>query len=154
MRFRVLRLRHRGRPLPRHEWQARAPVVGDLRVEQLYDDDLLRHLRLARLVDVARSVGPDAVPALYDPRGRYGRWNVAALASYAIGILAQVPFLAQKLYTGPLTEALGGADISWMVGLVVTAAVYYPWARATANPPAQMVYSRADAEPASDELGV
>jgi hypothetical protein len=67
MRFRVLRQRHRGRPLPRHEWQARAPVVGDLRVEQLYDEDLLRHLRLARLVDVARSVGPDALPALYDP---------------------------------------------------------------------------------------
>jgi hypothetical protein len=67
MRFRVLRLRHRGRPLPRHEWQRHAPVVGDLRVEQLYDDELLRHLRLARLVDVARSAGPDALPALYDP---------------------------------------------------------------------------------------
>ena len=41
--------------------------VGDLRVEQLYDEDLLRHLRLARLVDIARSAGPDALPALYDP---------------------------------------------------------------------------------------
>src|SRR5262245_5557200 len=67
MRFRVLRLRRRGRPLPRHEWQACAPVTGDLRVEQLYDQDLLRHLRLARLVDVGRSAGPDALPALYDP---------------------------------------------------------------------------------------
>ena len=67
MRFRVLRLRHRGRPLPRNEWQARAPTLGDLRVEQLYDEDLLRHLRLARLVDIRRSAGPDALPALYDP---------------------------------------------------------------------------------------
>jgi hypothetical protein len=67
MRFRVLRLRHRGRPLPRREWQARAPHEGDLRVEQLYDEDLLRHLRLARLVDIRRSAGPDALPALYDP---------------------------------------------------------------------------------------
>ena len=41
--------------------------MGDLRVEQLYDEDLLRHLRLARLVDVRRSTGPDALPALYDP---------------------------------------------------------------------------------------
>ncbi|MFO1314055.1 MAG: hypothetical protein U1F58_00495 [Burkholderiales bacterium] len=67
MRFAVLRLRHRGRPLPRREWQARAPAVGDLRVEQLYDEDLLRHLRLARLVDLARSSGPDALPALFEP---------------------------------------------------------------------------------------
>jgi hypothetical protein len=67
MRFRVLRLRQRGRPLPRHEWQARAAVIGDLRVEQLYDEQLLRHLRLARLVDIARAAGPDALPALYDP---------------------------------------------------------------------------------------
>ena len=67
MRFAVLRLRHRGRPLPRREGQARAPAVGDLRVEQLYDEDLLRHLRLARLVDLARSAGPDALPALFEP---------------------------------------------------------------------------------------
>ena len=67
MRFRVFRLRHRGRALPRREWQAREPRVGDLRVEQLYDDELLRHLRLARLVDPNRSAGPDALPALYDP---------------------------------------------------------------------------------------
>lgn len=67
MRFRVLRLRLRGRPLPRREWQAREPQVGDLRVEQLYDEELLRHLRLARLVDVQRTAGPDALPALYDP---------------------------------------------------------------------------------------
>lgn len=67
MRFRVLRLRHRGRSLPRHEWHGLAPVLGDLRVEQLYDEALLRHQRLARLVDVGRSAGPDALPALYDP---------------------------------------------------------------------------------------
>jgi hypothetical protein len=67
MRFRVVRLRHRGRPLPRREWQSREAHEGDLRVEQLYDEDLLRHLRLARLVDVARSSRPDALPALYDP---------------------------------------------------------------------------------------
>ena len=59
---------------------------------------------------------------------------------YAIGILAQIPFLAQTLYTGPPTKMLGGADISWIVGLVVTAALYYPLARRTGNPPDAMVY--------------
>lgn len=29
----------------------------------------------------------------------------------------------------------GGADISWLVGLVVAAAIYYPWAKRITNPP-------------------
>lgn len=69
------------------------------------------------------------VEALYDPDGRYGRWNVVALTTYVIGVVVQIPFLAQTLYTGPATKALGGADISWIVGLVVTAVVYFVWAR-------------------------
>lgn len=69
------------------------------------------------------------VPALYDPDGRYGRWNVTALVSYAVGIAVQVPFVAQSLYTGPLAEEFGGADVSWIVGLLVTAALYGFWAR-------------------------
>jgi nucleobase:cation symporter-1, NCS1 family len=80
------------------------------------------------------------VPALYDPDARYGRWNAVALVSYVIGIVAQIPFMAQSLYTGPIAVALNGADISWLVGLVVTAAVYYPWAKRTTDVPAQMIY--------------
>ena len=87
------------------------------------------------------------IPALYDPDGRYGRWNGAALGAYALGIVAQVPFLAQALYTGPVTEWLGGADISWVVGLVGTAAIYYPLARRTGRPPSAMIY------PAGSGLG-
>jgi NCS1 family nucleobase:cation symporter-1 len=80
------------------------------------------------------------IPALYDPDDRYGRWNATALSCYVIGIAAQIPFLAQTMYTGPITEMLGGADISWIVGLVVTAALYYPLARRTSNPPDSMIY--------------
>ncbi len=80
------------------------------------------------------------IPALYDPAGRYGGWNAVALGSYALGVIIQIPFLAQKLYTGPITGLLGGADISWIVGLAGTAAIYYALARHRANPPAQMIY--------------
>lgn len=80
------------------------------------------------------------IPALYDPDGRYGRWNVTALACYVFGIVAQIPFLAQTLYTGPITTMLGGADISWIVGLFATAALYYPLAKRTGNPPDAMIY--------------
>lgn len=79
------------------------------------------------------------IPALYDARGRYGAFNGPALVTYIVGIVVQIPFLAQKLYTGPLTEKLGGADISWIVGLVVTAAIYYPWAKATSKAPEQTI---------------
>ena len=80
------------------------------------------------------------IPALYDPNGRYGRWNVVSLTCYAIGVVVQIPFMAQKLYTGPITQMLGGADISWIVGLVVTAVIFYPWAKRRFDPPAEMIY--------------
>jgi nucleobase:cation symporter-1, NCS1 family len=79
------------------------------------------------------------LPALYDPDGRYQRWNVPAIATYAIGILVQVPFLAQSMYTGPLTEKLGGADISWIIGLAVPAVLYYLWASPRSVAPDRMV---------------
>ncbi|PMS17110.1 cytosine permease [Trinickia dabaoshanensis] len=65
------------------------------------------------------------VPALYDPNGRYGRFNFTGLVVYAIGVLVQMPFIATGFYTGPLVGALGGADISWIVGLAVPALLYY-----------------------------
>lgn len=68
------------------------------------------------------------VPALYDSNGRYGKWNAPAIISYFIGVLIQIPFLAQAMYTGPITKMLGGTDISWIVGLLATALIYYPWA--------------------------
>ena len=67
MRFQVVCLRHRGRPLSKREWCNRPPVVGYLRVEQLYDEELLRHVRIARLVSLIRIVGPEQFPTLYDP---------------------------------------------------------------------------------------
>ncbi|WP_338699491.1 cytosine permease [Streptomyces sp. Q6] len=69
------------------------------------------------------------IPALADPRGRYGAWRWDALVVYAVGVLAQLPFLATHFYTGPLVEPLGGADVSWIVGLVVPAVLYWALAR-------------------------
>ncbi|MFL4475328.1 purine-cytosine permease family protein [Paeniglutamicibacter sp. MACA_103] len=82
------------------------------------------------------------VPALYDTKGRYHAWNIPALLTYLLGIVVQIPFLAQDMYTGPLTKMLGGADISWLVGLVVTALVYHPVARRFQSPPATMIYPK------------
>ncbi|MFG0233173.1 purine-cytosine permease family protein [Achromobacter sp. 413638] len=69
------------------------------------------------------------VPALADPDGRYGRWNMTGLTVYAVGVLVQMPFISTKLYTGPLVQHLGGVDISWIIGLIVPSILYYLLAR-------------------------
>jgi nucleobase:cation symporter-1, NCS1 family len=68
------------------------------------------------------------VPALSDPDGRYGRWNMTGIVIYLIGVLVQIPFLSTAFYTGPLVEPLGGVDISWIVGLLVPGVLYFAFA--------------------------
>ena len=79
----------------------------------LVDFYLIRH----GAYDVAAFFRPDG--------GRYGRYNVAALLCYAAGILVQVPFVSNPLYTGVVARLLGGADVSWIVGLVVVGPLYW-----------------------------
>ena len=67
MRFAVRRLRYKGRPLPKYEWIDRPAAMGDLRVEQIFDDELRRYLRMARVVNVGRVKDPDELPPLYEP---------------------------------------------------------------------------------------
>ena len=57
--------------------------------------------------------------------GVYGRFNTTAVVSYLIGIAVQLPFMATDIYTGEIAQRLGGADISWIVGLSITSLVYY-----------------------------
>ncbi len=65
------------------------------------------------------------VPALFDPDGRYGRWNVQGIAVYVFGVLVQMPFLSTGFYTGSFAARLDGVDISWIVGLIAPGLVYY-----------------------------
>jgi NCS1 family nucleobase:cation symporter-1 len=65
------------------------------------------------------------VPALIDPNGRYGRWNVLGITIYLIGVLVQIPFVDTPFYTGSLVAKLSGVDISWIVGLIVPGVLYY-----------------------------
>ena len=51
MLFVVHLLRYRGRVLPWREVVNRQALVGDLRVEQCYDEELRRHVPMARLLD-------------------------------------------------------------------------------------------------------
>jgi NCS1 family nucleobase:cation symporter-1 len=57
--------------------------------------------------------------------GIYGHYNVVALFCYAVGIMVQIPFVSNGLYSGPIARLLNGADLSWIAGLVVVSPLYY-----------------------------
>jgi NCS1 family nucleobase:cation symporter-1 len=66
--------------------------------------------------------------------GIYGHYNGAALLCYAVGIVIQIPFVSNGLYTGPIARTLSGADLSWIAGLLVTAVLYYAISKSTSSP--------------------
>jgi NCS1 family nucleobase:cation symporter-1 len=82
------------------------------------------------------------IAAIFDPRGRYAGVDWRAMTAYGIGVAAELPLLHTAVFTGPLVPALGGADVSWLVGVVVPALAY--WAIMRAFPVRHGV--RADAE--------
>jgi NCS1 family nucleobase:cation symporter-1 len=75
------------------------------------------------------------VSSFFVPNGRYGRFAWRGLVAYFAGLGAQVPFIYQPDYTGPLVKTLGGADISWIVGWIVAAGLYLILARVGGNRP-------------------
>lgn len=63
--------------------------------------------------------------------GIYGRFNWPAVGCYILGILIQLPFVVTAMYTGPIGTMLDGADLSWIVCLVVVSPTYFFIARAS-----------------------
>jgi nucleobase:cation symporter-1, NCS1 family len=63
--------------------------------------------------------------SIFRADGIYGRFNVRTIAVYVISVLIEIPFMSTTFYTGPLVKHLGGADISWIFGLIVAAVLYY-----------------------------
>lgn len=72
------------------------------------------------------------IDAIFDPRGRYGAINWRAMAAYALGVAVEIPFVSTSFFTGPVVGLLGGADISWILGLIVSAGAYYALMRPVA----------------------
>jgi NCS1 family nucleobase:cation symporter-1 len=76
------------------------------------------------------------VPAIFRASGRYGAFNWRTVAVFIVGVAAEVPFMnaAYPSFEGPAAVALNGADISWLVGFVVTGALYWLVAPRTPGP--------------------
>lgn len=65
------------------------------------------------------------IDAIFNPAGRYGGVDTRTMIAYLLAVGAQLPFVSTRFFTGPAVDPLGGADISWIVGLVVAAAAYW-----------------------------
>jgi hypothetical protein len=68
MRFVVRFLRYRGRILPGREVVNRPPAYGDLRIEEVRDEELRRYVRIASLYDTVSVLPSKATPELRDVR--------------------------------------------------------------------------------------
>jgi len=66
---------------------------------------------------------------LLRPEGIYGIWAWRGLTAFAAGLASMIPFMSLSFYVGPVASDLGGTDISFLVGLSVSAAVYLVLAR-------------------------
>ena len=74
--------------------------------------------------------GHYAIAEIFNPHGLYGRWGWRGLVAYIVGFAAMTPFFnVGTLYEGPAAKALGGADISFFIGLPVAGILYYVLAR-------------------------
>jgi nucleobase:cation symporter-1, NCS1 family len=76
--------------------------------------------------------GHYSIVDIFKPHGIYGVWSYRGLVAYAAGFAAEIPFMVllnlvtlKSYYTGPLASDLNSVDISWIVGAVVTAVVYW-----------------------------
>lgn len=68
--------------------------------------------------------GKYAIAEILKPDGLYGRWAWRGVAAYVVGFLAMVPFFSTSFYVGPVADALGGADFSFVIGLTVAGGLY------------------------------
>src|SRR6202042_1219041 len=74
--------------------------------------------------------GHYAIAEIFNPHGMYGRWGWRGILAYVIGFAAMTPFFdVGTLYEGPAATALGGAGISFFIGLPVAGVLYYVFTR-------------------------
>ncbi|WP_298838458.1 purine-cytosine permease family protein [Clostridium sp.] len=69
--------------------------------------------------------GKYSVKDMFDVDGIYGKFNKITLIAYIVAVIVEIPFMNSTLYVGPICTALNGADISWLLGLIIPVFLYY-----------------------------
>lgn len=98
------------------------------------------------------------IDAIHDRTGRYRGTDWRAMTAYAIGVLSEIPFISTPIFTGWFVDLLGGANISWIIGLIVSAGVFYylmrryPLRRGFMPVPAEMLEQHPDENSATNTV--
>lgn len=61
----------------------------------------------------------------FDKEGKYGKFNWIGIGALVISVLLEIPFISVEGFSGFISAMLGGADFSWLVGLVAPFLLYY-----------------------------
>ena len=74
--------------------------------------------------------GHYAITDLFVPGGIYGTWAWRGITAFLLGFAASIPFwVLPGIWTAPLGNILQGIDVAWLVGLLVSGAIYYALSR-------------------------
>jgi nucleobase:cation symporter-1, NCS1 family len=65
----------------------------------------------------------------FNPTGPFGLFAWRGRLVYVVTFGIEIPFMNTSVFQGPISKQLGGADISWIVGLCVSVPLYYVLAR-------------------------
>jgi NCS1 family nucleobase:cation symporter-1 len=65
------------------------------------------------------------VKDVFDVDGQYGKINWIAILTYFVSFILEIPFVNTTMYVGPISKALDGTDIAWIMGLTVPLLLYY-----------------------------
>jgi NCS1 family nucleobase:cation symporter-1 len=65
------------------------------------------------------------IAEIFKTRGIYGVVNWWAVGIYVLTVLVEVPFMNTSLYEGPIAKSLGGADLAWIIGAILSGVLYY-----------------------------
>lgn len=101
--------------------------------------------------------GHYVIADLFTPAGVYGAWPWRGILAFVIGILAEIPFMDLPFFVGPAAKAMGGVDIAFLVGLLVSGIGYLIFTRSLDLSPERHLISEHPemADPAStDEIRV
>jgi purine-cytosine permease-like protein len=90
--------------------------------------------------------GQYAIREIFNPRGMYGRWGWRGLTAYFVTVAIMIPFFSTPIFTGPIANALSGADLSVLVGLPIAAILYYALARGVDRTAELATVQRSNAE--------
>src|SRR5699024_7790123 len=68
--------------------------------------------------------GKYKIDDIFNPKGVYGTYNTAGIVSFVLAVIAEMFFVNFGFFQGPAAALLGGGDLAWVVGIVVSGGCY------------------------------